>query len=91
MLTLHVFLMCIHTSGWLVASYSSNPYVSQISHIQCPIRRHHQRGRTIKPGIFSIAIAGLIAVTVGIVLQDTRWGEGNEEVANKQRKEVRTK
>jgi len=61
--------MIIQTSGWLVASYGSNPDISQISHIKSPLWRHHQRRGTVKPGIFSIAISCLIAVTVGIILQ----------------------
>lgn len=68
--TLCVCVLDIHTSRWLVASYGSNADVSQISHVQCPIRRHHQRRRTIKPCVFGVAVSCLIAVTVGIVLQD---------------------
>ncbi len=70
MSTLYVCVLYVHTSRWLVASYGSNPDISKISHVQRPIRRHHQRRRTIKPCIFSIAVSCLIAVTVGIVLQD---------------------
>lgn len=62
----------INTSRWLVALDGSNADISQISHVQCSIWRHHQRGRTVEPGIFSIPVSYLIAVTVGIILQGRR-------------------
>lgn len=70
------------TSRGLIASYCSNPDVSQIGNVQRPIWRHHQRGGTVKPGVFSVAVSSLVAVAVGIVLQD-----GEEGAANKDRTE----
>lgn len=75
---MYVHTLYIHTRRWLVASYGSNADVSQISHIQRPIRRHNQRGRTIKPGIFGIAISGLIAVAVCIILQDSQTRDNKQ-------------
>lgn len=72
------------TGRGLIASYCSNPDVSQIGNIQRPIWRHHQGGGTVKPGVFSVAVSGLVAVAVGIILRD-----GEEGAANKDGAEVR--
>lgn len=57
-----------HTSWGAVLSNSPDPDVSEVSHIQGPVRGDHQRGWTVEPCVFSVAVARLVAVAVSVIL-----------------------
>lgn len=64
------------TSRGPVPSYGPDPDVSEVGHVQRPVRGDHQRGRTVEPSVFSVAVARLIAVAVSVIL--SRRGKGTQ-------------
>lgn len=66
------------TSRGPVPSYGPDPDVSEVGHVQRPVRGDHKRGWTVEPSVFSVAIARLIAVAVSVIL--SRRGKGHRLV-----------